>query len=185
MLKNLLIITIIALLTAGLTIYFDHSAPGVSAPISAPEEQAEGMPAPDFTITDRAGKTHKLSDFKGKKVILNFWASWCPPCIKEFPDLLSVATADPDNTILLALSSDIDDAAMNRFLSRMEKEHPDAMSLPGVIIALDDGAAVTQGLFQTYQLPETILIDTGGIMRHKIPGANWTKDDMEKLLSGL
>jgi cytochrome c-type biogenesis protein len=63
-------------------------------PSAAKEEPKENgdadeklIPAFDFTLTDQYGKTHTLSDYKGKVVFLNFWATWCPPCQKEMPDI--------------------------------------------------------------------------------------------------
>jgi len=66
-----------------------------------------GKPAPDFALTDLAGKEHKLSDYKGKKVLLVFWATWCPPCRKEIPDLIELReTVSEDNLAMLAISNE-------------------------------------------------------------------------------
>jgi len=66
-----------------------------------------GKPAPDFALTDLDGKEHKLSDYKGKKVLLVFWATWCPPCKKEIPDLIELRkTVSEDKLAMLAISNE-------------------------------------------------------------------------------
>lgn len=182
MIKNLLIIIVIALVTAGLTRYFDNTPSGFPVPETPESSIKEGDYAPDFAFTDLTGKARKLSDLRGKKIILNFWASWCPPCIKEFPDLLAVAASDPQNIILLALSSDFEEAPMQRFLRKLERQNSENYNARNIMIAMDDNGAVTQGLFQTHLLPETILIDENGRMRRKVSGANWTRQDMLAML---
>lgn len=53
----------------------------------AATEETQELPAPDFTLVDQYGETHTLSDYKGQAVFLNFWATWCPPCRAEMPDI--------------------------------------------------------------------------------------------------
>ena len=66
-----------------------------------------GKPAPDFALTDLDGKEHKLSDYKDKKVLLVFWATWCPPCLREIPDLIELReTVSEDNLAMLAISNE-------------------------------------------------------------------------------
>ena len=66
-----------------------------------------GKMAPDFTLTDIAGKQHKLSDYQGKDVILVFWATWCPPCRMEFPHLIELRkTVGEDKLVILAISNE-------------------------------------------------------------------------------
>ena len=66
-----------------------------------------GKPAPDFTLTDIAGKEQKLSDYRGKNVLLVFWATWCPPCKIEIPHLIELRkTVSKDDLAILAISNE-------------------------------------------------------------------------------
>ena len=66
-----------------------------------------GKPAPDFTLADLAGKEHKLSDYRGKNVLLIFWATWCPPCRREIPGLIELRkTVGEDKLTMLAISNE-------------------------------------------------------------------------------
>jgi peroxiredoxin len=69
-------------------------------------------PAPDFTLTDIAGKEHRLSDYRGKDVMLVFWATWCPPCQMEVPGLIELRrTVSENKLVMLAISGDEPDVA--------------------------------------------------------------------------
>ncbi len=168
----------IALLTYGLTVYFNHQSPAVPSVIvqleSVVESLPEGEALPDFSFQTPEGMTYRGSDFKGKVILLNFWASWCPPCVKEFPALIEIAQAFPDDVVLIALSSDIEESGMRAFIKKQG-------TLPkNVFVAFDKDQAVTQKIFQTFQLPETIVIDKAQNMRHKIAGADWKIADLKK-----
>ena len=66
-----------------------------------------GKTAPDFTLTDITGKQHRLSDYRGKDVILVFWATWCPPCRVEIPHLIELRkTVGEDKLVMLAISNE-------------------------------------------------------------------------------
>src|SRR5215471_20064779 len=75
-----------------------------------------GTAAPDFTVQD-AERSVKLSDYRGQIVVLNFWATWCPPCVEEMPSLVEMQQRLKDKGIIvLAVSLDADEAAYHKFL---------------------------------------------------------------------
>jgi thiol-disulfide isomerase/thioredoxin len=176
---NVTIAVVVGLLAYGATLYFDHADPPKIQTAPVDTTLSIDSPAPDFTFKTLDGKTRALTDFKDKNIILNFWATWCQPCIVEFPALLRIAEQESD-TVLIALSSDLNEDAIRKFLKKLEMS-------PGknVFIAIDEDARITHGLFQTFKLPETLLIDKNQMLRHKIVGANWTEEDMRAKLKEL
>ena len=177
---NLLIALAVGLATYALTLYFNNRTPQVTqAPISV-EAPIEGEITPEFSFTDINGKTNNIRDFEGKKIILNFWASWCPPCVKEFPLFLKAAAENKADTVFIALSSDHDATTMNRFVEQLDLENAD-----NVFIALDENTKITNQIFQTYRLPETILIDQNQKMQRKLIGADWDYETLQSIRSSM
>ena len=86
-----------------------------------------GTTAPDFTVSD-GQKTVQLSQLRGKPVLLNFWATWCPPCVQEVPDLVALQQQMGDKVIVLAVSMDEDEAAYKAFTAK---------NMPGVLTVRD------------------------------------------------
>lgn len=144
----------------------------VIAPANTTLSSASPARAPDFTVTTLSGRTLKLSDLRGHVVILHFWASWCTPCIAEFPALVALANRMQDRgVVLLALSSDTDDANIHRFIAKQSADIQRMIAQsPSIIIARDDGQRITRDTFLTTRYPETIIIDTQGNMAKKIAG---------------
>lgn len=181
---NIFIALAVGLLTYGLTVYLNRSSAPPVKIIQAPAEIQNGEiggPVPSFSFTDINGRTHTIEDFRGKVILLNFWASWCPPCVEEFPLLLEIATEQKQNAVLIALSADLDETAIWRFIDTMQidtrQDH--------VLIALDKKSRIAEKLFQTFRLPETIIIDKNQKLRQKFVGTDWTKEDLTKLISEL
>jgi thiol-disulfide isomerase/thioredoxin len=161
----------VAALGYGLTIYFDTA----SMPARA---KTEIKPLPGFSFTDLSGKTHKISDFKNKIVIVNFWATWCAPCVVEFPALLKIAADNKENVVLIALSSDANENDIKKFLQQQKKP------AENVLIA-HDREDVTLKIFGVTQLPETILTDRDLNIREKLIGAEWEPAMLQKIIDSL
>jgi peroxiredoxin len=133
-----------------------------------------GHPAPDFTVADNATTVH-LASYRGRVVLLNFWATWCGPCVEEMPSLLALHHQLPDLAIV-AVSVDEDSRAYSQFLAR---HHVD------LITVRDPGQRAAQ-LFHSKMWPETYVIDRQGVIRRKFIGAqDWSSPEIRSYLSGL
>ena len=141
-------------------------------------------PAPDFTIQD-ADHSVTLSQLRGKIVVLNFWATWCPPCIEEMPSLVEMQKKFQGKGVtVLAVSVDDDADDYHKFL----KEHSiDLLSVREADQKTDKGvfAPVSQQ-YGTIKVPETYIIDRNGVIRRKFIGpVDWSQTEIVEYLSRL
>lgn len=142
----------------------------IEAPVPTHQEITARPPAPDFTFTALDKKTGSLAELRGKTVILNFWATWCAPCLREFPALLELAEKNAADTVLLAISVDENPAQIAPFLNRFDEAARNRLKSPNVIIATDPQRKIVQDLFGTTMFPETFVIGPDLTIRHKIAG---------------
>ena len=134
-----------------------------------------GHSAPDFTVSD-AQRTISLHDYKGKVVVLNFWASWCAPCIEELPSLIQMQHDLGNKVTVLAVATDDNYDAYNRFV---RDHHVD-------LITVNDAAKKSSDTYGTWGWPETYIIDRKGIVRRKFIGpVEWTNPSIVAYLQKL
>ncbi len=132
------------------------------------EASQAGRPAPDFSFT-LDGKPTRLSGLRGKIVVLNFWATWCPPCVQEMPSLNRLhAQLEPMGAMVLGVSVDVDEDAYNNFLRDYQIRFPNHRE-PATGVAAAYGSSM---------FPETYIIGRNGKIARKIIGPqNWDSPD--------
>ena len=135
-----------------------------------------GSQAPDFTVQDSQTKV-TLSQFRGQVVVLNFWATWCPPCVEEVPSLVEMQRRMKSKGVtVIAVSVDADENAYKDFI----KDHNVNL------LTVRDPDQKSNQLYGTFKFPETYVIDRKGIMRRKFIGAvDWTDPEIAEFLSRL
>jgi peroxiredoxin len=138
----------------------------------------EGKLAPDFELTTLEGKTANLSDYKGKKVILNFWATWCPPCKAEMPHMQNFYENNKDNGIEVLT---VNLTNMEKSKSDIEKFVKD-YSLSFAVLLDEEGTIGMQ--YQAFTIPTSYIIDSNGIISKKIVGP-MDEDMMISLTEGI
>ena len=140
---------------------------------------AAGDDAPEFSIKADSGQTVSLPNFGGRLLVLNFWASWCQPCIQETPSLSEFARQYAKRgVVVLGVSVDRDEKAYSAFLQRFR---------PAFLTARE---FKTHEDYGTFMYPETYLIDSHGkVLRKYIEPVNWMSEDslsyVNSLLAGL
>lgn len=140
-----------------------------------PHPSAVGRVAPAFTIHNGA-KTVSLKQFRGHVVVLNFWASWCPPCLEEFPSLMQLQK-DLPNIRVVAVSFDKSKTAYQKFLVQNH--------IKGIVTAVDPSGH-TNLEYGTHRPPETYIISPKGVIERKVIGpVNWTSSEMINYLKNL
>ena len=137
-----------------------------------------GIQAPNFTFPDLKGERISLTDYKGKVVLLNIWATWCPPCVEEMPSMEKLYGEFKDEDFeILAVSIDTSGA---RIVAPFMKKH--GLSFP---ILLDPDGAVTD-LYGTIGIPESFILDKEGLIIKKVIGpVDWAAPGVINFLRDL
>ena len=126
--------------------------PQFAAAISKIAADNERREQSDFTLGALSGKTWTLKEQRGKVVVLNFWATWCPPCRKEMPDLEALYQQFKDQGLVILAISDEDAGKVKPFIAQQKVTYP---------ILLDPGRKVNE-LFQIEGIPKTFVYDRNG-----------------------
>lgn len=163
--KNLLVVVIglwigifigVAVLV-GLVVSGSISLGGTSdQQLPALARMEDGSPANDFELVNLDGGKTRLSDLRGKVVVVNFWATWCGPCVDEMPMFETYAGQYP-NFVMLGIDEEEDMDLVKNFLSNMDITYP---------ILLDQNAKVSES-YKVFMLPSTFFIDEEGMVRFR------------------
>lgn len=125
-----------------------------------------GTPAPALRLPSLSGGEVDLGGFRGKLVVLNFWASWCAPCVTEMPSLERLHRAlAPEGLVVVGISADEDEAALRRFVAERGITFP---------ILKDPGGRTAAAAYHATGYPETFVIDRDGVLLESYVGpAEW------------
>jgi len=146
------------------------------ARVDRPPAPQAGFAAPDFTLETRDGETISLSDLRGQAVLLNFWATWCPPCRAEMPAIQSVYERYRDQGFtVLAVDVGEGDAQVGAFVDEQGLTFP---------ILMDRDANVSHR-YQVRAMPSTFFIDPSGVIREVTLGGPMTEAFIESQVTSL
>ncbi len=128
-------------------------------------------PTPPLVLKDLQGKKHDLKDFKGQVVLVNFWATWCPPCRIEMPSLWRLKQKFKGQPfVVMAVDMGEPAATVNAFL-------PDKMKRDFIVLMDKDGVALRD--WKVFAFPTTYIIDTKGKIRYALYGAlEWDQESI-------
>ena len=136
----------------------------------------EGGKAPEFAITTDEGRRITATSFGGKVLVLNFWATWCAPCVQEIPSLSEFQKEFGRNgVVVVAVSIDKNPQKYRNFLDHFRVSFDTAR----------DPSANLSAEYGTFQLPESYIIKDGRVMRKFPNAANWVSDDVKQYVQGL
>ncbi|MBT9590717.1 MAG: TlpA family protein disulfide reductase [Thiobacillus sp.] len=132
-----------------------------------------GAQAADFKVTDTNGKTHSLSGYKGKWVLVNYWATWCPPCLEEIPDLIALHETRKNNLVVIGIAMDYKSAKqVTDFADGLLVTYPIVLGTPKIVSQIGP----MQGLPTTY-----LFNPEGKMVAHQVGAL--TREAVESFIS--
>lgn len=134
-------------------------------------DKLESEGAIDFEAQDINGKTIKLSQFKGKAIILSFWASWCDPCVEEFPSMLKLINKFKGEIVMVAVSADYNMKDIKKFLKVFKAKSPH------LYVVWDEDKSIASK-YSIQALPESFVFKPDFMLSRKISGSeDWATED--------
>jgi len=172
------VVILVFLATAMLLVFFYPKERNTGKSILSKQRIEIGQLAPDFTYPDLSGKNVSLSDYRGNVILVNIWATWCPPCIAEVPSMEALyKKLKGDHFEILAISIDQQEQT---FVSSFVKKHN--LNFP---VLLDPRGTIGMS-YQTTGVPESFIIDKNGVLVKKIIGAiDWASPEVIAFFDGL
>jgi len=152
----------------------------LAAPEGVEFGTSRGDIAPDFIVSDLDGNRHRLSDFQGKVVLLNFWASWCLPCIFEMPELAQFQNAHRDEVVVMALNRAESIGRARSYLENVTL--PDGSKGASFAVAGSDPTDAVYERYRALGMPASFFIDSTGRIAH-IANGPILLDQMEEALA--
>lgn len=140
----------------------DPAAQNTTTSAASNEPAAVGQPAPDFTVTDVDGNVHSLKDYRGKILVVDFWATYCKPCVKKLREYESIYQANKNRNVdFLALSSDTSDDVIKGWREET------SVTIP--LARMDDATREAFfGPMQFVTIPQVRIVDRKGIIRYSL-----------------
>jgi cytochrome c biogenesis protein CcmG, thiol:disulfide interchange protein DsbE len=145
----------VALLGSGWIFLSRAPATAVAETADLTEAPLAGFLAPDFTLTGTNGKPVTLSDYRGRPVVLNFWATWCPPCRAEMPFFQNASVKYNGRAVILGVDQAESATTVTAFAAQVGVSY---------LLLLDPDSAVNRG-YNIRALPTTVFIDASGVIR--------------------
>lgn len=144
----------------------------------SPVEQTSPMPLPDFNLPDVSGNLHSISEWQGKILIINFWATWCPPCRKEIPEFVALQKQYSAKGLQVIGVAIDDQNSVEEFLVSNKINYP-------ILIAGVTGIALAQQLGNTVDaVPFTVVVNQQGQIIHQHPG-EFSQEQIMEIITPL
>lgn len=137
---------------------------------------AEGRPAPEFTLQSLEGETTHFKDYRGNIILLNFWATWCEPCIKEMPAMQQVYEDLKHEGFVVLAINELED------VERVARHIDDHGHTFPVLLDTDNSVA---NMYGVYGLPVTVFIDKNGIVYKYVKGGTLTEEIIRRIVHDL
>lgn len=151
---------------------------GVALRLYGPTLPITDSPLPNFSFPDLSGKQRNISEWRGKILVVNFWATWCPPCREEIPELIAMQRQYADQGLQIVGIAIEDQDTVSAFAQKNQFNYP-------ILVAGDGGMALSQQLGNFVgAIPFTVVADAGGQIVYRRPG-QMTKERLLEIIEPL